>query len=129
MTQSSIKPQVIAITIAVSTKSKPDIKRVFRQLSDAESFYFYRAIGEPLGQKASSLHDFLNKLQTVDVLSVAFHFYRGDFECWIRNTLGDFELASQLTLTERTTLKGEPLRNYIVQRVKARFNDYNVKIT
>ena len=127
MIQQNNKLQVMDKTAVLVQQSKPDKKKIFRTLTDSESFYFYRAIGEPLGEKADSLLDFLNKIQRIDVLSIAFHFYRGDFEQWVKNTLGDPDLASQLTVSERPTLKGEVLRNYVSKRVKARFSYYNVK--
>jgi hypothetical protein len=121
MTQ--LNPQIIQKINAI----QPDPKKVFRTLSDIESFHFYRAIGEPLNEKANSYTDFLKKLQKIDALSIAFHCYRGDFERWIKETIGDPVLAAQLTVTGRSTLKGEALRNFVVQKVIARFNDFNVK--
>jgi hypothetical protein len=104
--------------------SKPDPKRVLRALPYRESFYFYRAVGQPVGECATSLSDFQNKIQTVDSLSIEFHFYRGDFAHWIKNVIGDSTLASQLTVHGKNPLKGEELRGYVAQKLKVRFSQY-----
>jgi Family of unknown function (DUF5752) len=105
-----------------------DVNKVLRTLSDQESFYFYKAIGHPIGEKAVSLIDFSKKIEKIDVLSLAFHYYREDFEKWARDTLGDPVLAFRLSIRERTTLKGEALREFIIKQVSARFNEFKVNI-
>lgn len=40
-----------------------------------------------------SLCSFLRDLGSVDVQSIKFHFDRGDFQKWLRTTIGDEELA------------------------------------
>jgi hypothetical protein len=44
-----------------------------------------------------SLADFVEKLASVDVQSVNFHYPRKDFEKWIREVFGDSELAVRLS--------------------------------
>jgi hypothetical protein len=106
---------------------EPDVSKILRTLSEEESFYFYKAYGKPIGEKAVSLADFVKKLETIDDLSVAFHFYRGDFERWIKDTIQDPELAAQLSIHGRTTLKGEALRERILNIIRARFNEFKVE--
>lgn len=108
--------------------SKPNTQRILRTLSDQESFYFYRAVGEPIGERATSLADFQTKIPTVDPLSIAFHFYRGDFARWIKNVIGDSALASELTVRERTTLKGEELRSFIAEKIKTRLSQHQATL-
>jgi hypothetical protein len=105
-----------------------DVNKVLRTLSDQESFYFYKAIGHAIGEKANSLADFAKAIEKIDNLSLAFHYYRGDFERWARDTLGDSVLAFRLSIRGRTTLKGEALRDFIVKQVRARFDEFKVNI-
>jgi hypothetical protein len=94
--------------------------------SDQESFYFYKVIGHPIGEKADSLPDFAKKIEKIDSLSLAFHYYRGDFERWIKDTIGDSVLAYRLSDGGRPTLKGEALRDFIIQHLRARYNEFKV---
>ncbi len=106
---------------------KVDVSRILRTLSDRESFYFYKAVGQPIGEKAVSLADFAKKIEKIDNLSIAFHYYRGDFERWIRDIIGDPVLASRLSLSGRTTLKGEALRKLVFRTVTTRFDEFKVE--
>ncbi len=49
--------------------------------------------GHYTGETAMSLCSFLRDLGSVDMQSIKFHFDRGDFQKWIRNTVGDEGLA------------------------------------
>jgi hypothetical protein len=42
---------------------EPNMDRILRTLSDQESFYFYKAVGRPIGEKAVSLVDFATKIK------------------------------------------------------------------
>jgi hypothetical protein len=71
------------------------------------------------------LADFVNKMETIDVRSVNFHFPRKDFEKWIRGVIGDAELALRIGRIGRIRLgiQGEALRNEIIRVVKVRLNE------
>jgi hypothetical protein len=61
---------------------------------------------------AVSLADFAEKLQKIEINSVLFHFPRGDFQSWIKNTLGDEELAHRIS-TIKSNLDAENLRKQL----------------
>ena len=84
-------------------------------------FYFATGVGEYTGKIAFSLYDFSEKIKTVDVESINFHFSRQEFERWIRETLGDPEFAMQIKGIKG--LKGEALREEIIQTVENRLNE------
>jgi hypothetical protein len=65
------------------------------------------------------LADFTAKIASVEVQSLEFHFQRRDFENWIRNTIGDAELALAISNLNRE-LRGEALRNELNRIVKDR---------
>jgi hypothetical protein len=50
---------------------------------------------------------------------VEFHFKRGDFAIWIRETLGDNELANEINRVSKT-IREEELRTTIYQTVETR---------
>ena len=112
---------------------KPDLSKMLRTLTETESFHFCRATGrfkfikvQPSGEKANSLADFVKKIRKIDPASLDFHYYRGDFERWLENSVGDLVLASRLSIRRRITLKGEALREFIINQLKKRYNEINV---
>jgi hypothetical protein len=74
----------------------PIIARILRTVPDENAFYFYKQAGYYLDVRARSLGEFLEKLNSVDLISLQFHIERGDFENWLLTTLGDATLARQV---------------------------------
>jgi len=66
-----------------------------------------------------SLADFAEKLQKIEINSVLFHFPRGDFQSWIKNTLGDEELAHRKSKI-KSNLVAENLRRQLEKLVNRR---------
>jgi hypothetical protein len=86
------------------------------------AFYFCTNIGQYSGELAADLADFCQKIRTIDVRSVDFHFKRLDFEEWIRGTLGDVYLANEINKINKK-IQGEELRAKIHQIVNARLTE------
>jgi hypothetical protein len=78
------------------TLSQSEIRDILRTVPRSEAFFFYEGIGKPIDHIATSLPDFLNKIDAVQSSSLAFHLRRQDFENWIRETIGDSELAKRI---------------------------------
>ena len=99
--------------------------KILRSVLGKEGFHFYIAIGEPTGETAVNLADFANKMESIDVRSLNFHYTRKDFEKWIRAVFGDIELALKLELIGkiRAGIQGEALSNEITRTVKIRLNE------
>ena len=70
--------------------------KILRNLQNEEAFYFYENVGKPTGECAKSLSEFLNKVNTATMESLQFHLERGDFQNWIKDTLGDVKLADMI---------------------------------
>jgi hypothetical protein len=103
-------------------KDKMDPKlasSILRIVPANNAFYFFTDIGQYTNRCSAYLADFCNAIQTVNVRSVEFHFKRGDFAIWIRETLGDNELAYKINRVSKT-LRGEELRTTIHQSVDVR---------
>ena len=95
---------------------------VLRVLPDENAFYFYKALGAPLGIKANSLIEFSSKLKEVDKTSIKFHTERHDFENWIK-MLGDSDLARQIATLSNQTLEPEKLQTELSRIVEARLKN------
>jgi hypothetical protein len=108
-----------------SVLDKDSVSKILRSVPEQEGFHFYLAIGEPTGETAFSLTDFVEKMEAVDVRSVNFHYARKDFEKWIREVFGDVELSLRLGRIGRIRLgiQGEALRNEIIRIVKMRLSE------
>ena len=118
-------PNVIRPDVKTSVSNKDLISKTLKSVTEHEGFHFYVAIGEPTEKTALSLVDFVEKMATVDVRSVNFHYPRQDFEKWILDVIGDSELASRLNMISRMHIgiKGEALRNQIIRIVKVRLSE------
>jgi hypothetical protein len=93
-----------------------------RAVPTHEAFHFYRGLGDPTGEVATSLGDFFEKLRTIDVRSIEFHFQRQDFEKWIKDVVHDDELCSQISGISKKA-HGEELREQIMKVVKGRLEE------
>ena len=82
--------------------------------SREKAFYFFTSVGNYIGESASSLEEFLEKVKLVDIRSLDFHLGRGDFERWFRDVLGHEKLAITLERIGRLKLEGEELRTQIL---------------
>ena len=103
-------------------KSTNTTKNPLRMVSHAEGFHFYTAIGDYCGVSAHSLEEFADALQYVCSESIVFHFERGDFQNWIREVIGDAELAQSIDAirTCERHLAAKFCRKEIMERVQVR---------
>jgi len=101
---------------------KTTISRIVRMVPRHEGFQFFRRLGDSTEKVAISLTDFVEKMRSVDIRSVNFHFKRQDFEKWIRDVIGDAELSRRISRI-RKEAHGEKLRNEIIQIVKGRLEE------
>ena len=118
-------PSVIRSGVKKSVPNKDSVSKILRRVTEQEGFHFYIAIGEPTGETAVSLADFVEKMEAVDVRSVNFHYPRKDFEKWIREVIGDAELALRLDRIDRMRMEiqDEALRNEMIRVVKVRLSE------
>jgi hypothetical protein len=80
----------------VQKKSQLDkaiISKILRTVPKKEGLELYKAPGESTGKTATSLGDLHDKIKQVDIRAINHHFKQREFEKWIRNNLGDEELA------------------------------------
>jgi len=92
---------------------KENISRIFRTLPREKAFYFFTSIGNYTGESAASLKEFMEKINQVNVKSLEFHLYRGDFEKWITEVLEDRKLAEDIVKLQKTNLLSDQLRNQL----------------
>jgi hypothetical protein len=108
---------------------KTETPKILRSVSLEQGFRFSTEKGST-GITATSLSDFAAKLETVDVISVFFHYPRGDFQKWINDILGDTDLADRMCFVQ-IGLSGEKLREQLLRIIQKRIAElkeqYNPK--
>ena len=70
--------------------------RILKIVPREKAFYFFTSIGNYAGASASSLKEFVTIIKDVDIKSLEFHLYRGDFDKWITDVLQDNTLAGEI---------------------------------
>ena len=71
---------------------------------------------------AISLSDFVEKLHGIDDRAILYYYLRGDFQAWIREVIGDNELASRICFIT-PNLSGEKLREELLRIVQQRIKE------
>ncbi|HXZ97984.1 MAG TPA: hypothetical protein VED24_01305 [Candidatus Acidoferrum sp.] len=100
-----------------------DAARMLRRLPSWRAFWFYRDVDAPLGQGAMSLSEFTQLISTIEEQSLEFHMQRKDFESWIREGVGDIELADRIGDLGRHALPREQLRKRLCSAVEERYHE------
>jgi hypothetical protein len=90
-------------------------------------FSFYSGLGRPLGVQAHSLLEFLEAVKRVEVSSLEFHTERGDFERWIKEVLGLAFLSSRISSLRKEGVRGEELREKLVEALEEWLKVYTYK--
>ena len=71
-------------------------KTLLNSVPFENGFHFFIELGKYTGITASSTVEFAEKIQIIPIQSVTFHFRRQDFQKWLKNTIGDEELAKRI---------------------------------
>ncbi len=95
--------------------------KILKTVPREKAFYFFTSIGNYTGTSASSLREFMEKVNEVNVKSLEFHLHRGDFEKWTSEVLQDAELASEIKRLEKLSLTGNSLRDQLSFTISRRF--------
>ncbi len=95
--------------------------KILRTVPSDKAFYFYLGIDRPLNVRASSLEEFRERLDDVELGSIEFHLKRGDFEKWI-GMLGDQTLVQTIAELKRRNLDQSELRQKLAEATSARIS-------
>jgi alpha-amylase len=96
------------------------MSRTLKTVPREKAFYFFTSIGNYTGVSASSLKEFMEKINEVNVKSLEFHLNRGDFEKWINEVLQDEELAAEIRRLHGLNLASDALRSQLYAIVSRR---------
>ncbi|MCW4011303.1 MAG: DUF5752 family protein [Candidatus Bathyarchaeota archaeon] len=105
-----------------SSIEKNKAQTLLRSVPYSQGFHFFTAVGVYTGETAIDLFAFYEELKVMDVESVGFHFPRRDFQNWLKNTLGDEELADKIDMINKKQ-PVEQLKKELVETVEARLTE------
>lgn len=72
---------------------------------------------------AASFEEFIGKIKEVNIKSLEFHLYRGDFQKWADETLEDRELAEKIQSLQILKPVGNTLRDQLYFIASKRFEE------
>jgi hypothetical protein len=108
------------------TPSGPNVSKILAVVPSGKEFRFCTAEGIYTKVEANSLEDFAQKLDGIDAVSIQFHYPRGDFQAWIKDTIRDNELADKMCFVKEG-LSGEELRQTLQIIVQKRIGELKGK--
>ncbi len=103
------------------TEKGKNALKISNQVPEETAFHFYVGVDKPLGFSAHSIEEFYRMIKQVTSDSLDFHGYRGDFEHWISEVLGDKELAEEVDNMKGYGLIGEELRKALLKAIDAHY--------
>jgi alpha-amylase len=101
---------------------KPKSLNLLNTVPFENGFHFFAELGKYTGITACSTVEFAEKLQIIPIQSVMFHFQRQDFQKWVKNTIGDEELAKRINRIEAWS-SDENLRKELFKTVHNRITE------
>lgn len=116
--RAGVRPKVREKAMAAA-----EAARILRRLPSWRAFWFYRDVDQPLGQGAMDLNEFCELISAIDEASLEFHMRREDFENWIREGVGDKELASRVHDLGKEALSASQLHERFQAIVRARYDE------
>ena len=120
-----------SFVMSTHTHRKPEEKRtdlnakiieILRTVPNEKGFHFHTALNNFTRETATSLDTFENKLQIVPADAINFHLQRGDFQKWIKTTIGDDELAKRVS-SIILKLPAEDMRKELLAIVQTRITE------
>lgn len=119
----------IATTIEDYLKDKPLVRPRFAR--EDEGFHFVKSVSFvlPTNYVANDLREFVDILKRITIDSIYFHIFESrlrlekgnnDFSNWIENSVGDKELADEISRLDPYTHSLEGLRKTIVNMIEGR---------
>ena len=113
--------QKIGSGFGITVKGKAVLK-AFNPVPDMMGFRFYLGFDKPLDFTAWTPAEFYKIIKQVNVNSLEFHLYRGDFENWVKEACKESELAEEIGSVKAEDLKGEDLRAKLLKVLDAKYS-------
>ena len=97
-------------------------QKILANVPYEKGFHFFMSLGKYTGETSINLLSFYEELRSIELSSVRFHMQRNDYQNWIRDSLGDNELADRVN-NIGTKLADEDLRKALREVVATRIQE------
>jgi predicted transcriptional regulator len=104
----------------ITERGKAAIK-AFTPVPEEMGFHFYNGMNQPTALTARTLEEFYRIIKKINVDSLEFHLYRGDFEKWLKEACKDSELAEKIGDVKAANLKSEDLRAELLKVLDSKY--------
>jgi hydroxymethylpyrimidine pyrophosphatase-like HAD family hydrolase len=113
---------VMPLRFRVGPRIFPKMHRLHQYLEErvapSQQFYFQDETGKT--PQAGNLSELIDRVRTVDLAVLTFHFQRGDYGRWLRDVLHDETLARWVDRLQAAGLSGEALRLALLEAFEQR---------
>ena len=120
------------VKFRVGSRAIPHIRHLHKYLRaplpEHKMFYFHDESGRYLEQAAANLWEFRQALGELPVSSLQHHLRVGDFERWLQDVLHDGELARRVRKISNRDVRGEALRQELLEVVVNRYEELDYLI-
>jgi hypothetical protein len=104
--------------------SSNNCAEILTNLPFDQGFHFCLDGGKYTGVTATNLHEFSEKLQTIDSNSIVFHLQRRDFQKWISDEFCDKELPMQIDQISAERANDAKVRQELVNTINLYIKKY-----
>jgi hydroxymethylpyrimidine pyrophosphatase-like HAD family hydrolase len=119
----SMGDYLMPLRFNIGPRAFPKMRRLHlyleKTVAPSQRFYFNDKTGHT--PPAGNLIELINRLRSLDLVVVTFHFQRGDFCRWIRDVLHDERLTLWIERLQTTDLSGEELRLALLDVLEQRY--------
>ena len=112
----------IHLEVFVLSLNAEKAQKILSPVNYKQGFHFFMPDGHYSGETAMSLCVLLRDTERIDMQSIRFHFERGDFQKWLRTTIGDEELAQRIDKLDKRA-SDETLRQLLTETVQKRISE------
>ena len=112
--------QKVGNGFGITERGKVALK-VFTPTPEEMAFHFYNGLNQPTDLTARSIAELYSIIKKVNVNSLEFHLYRGDFETWLKEACKDPEAAKEIGDIKATDIKGENLRVRLLEALDSKY--------
>ncbi len=105
----------------VTEKGKSALKAL-APVTNGMGFHFYNGIDSSTALTALTLEEFYRFIKQVNVDSLEFHLYRGDFENWLKEACKEAELADQIGCIKAVGFTAEELRKELLRLLDSKYD-------
>jgi hypothetical protein len=114
------------VRLRPNARRVPHIRHLYKYLDKplpAHKRFYFRDEESYIDLEAANLFEFLQCLRDLPIESLVYHYRRDDFSTWAEEALGDHVLADHLHKLGQRSLQGERLRQALLQRVSAHYDE------